>query len=162
MAGGQRHLDLHERHGVDDVAVADLGDHRHFHAAAVLGLGDLARRHQPGRLGHLAGIAIAGKADQFGDLRRGRQLLAPVKGGKQRHAHQHARGDAGQERARQPARRNLAPIGRAAAAVRDKRRLIAEFGYDIFRILHPERLLLPRAERLVALVVAMTFACHGR
>ena len=71
------------------------------------------------------------------------------------------RGHAGQEGARQPARRNLAPIGRAAAAVRDQRRLIAEFGYDIFRVWHPERLLLPRAERLVAFVVAMTFACHG-
>ncbi len=161
VPGGKRHLDLHERHGVDDVAVADLGYHRHFHAPAILGLGDLARRHQPGRLGDLAGIAAVGKADQFGDLGRRRQLLAPVKSGKQRHAHQNTRRHTGEEGARQPARRNLAPVGRAAATVRNQRRFIAEIGYDIFRVWHPERLLLPRAERLVAFVVAVTFACHG-
>ena len=93
------------------------------------------------------------KADQFGDLGRRRQLLAAVEGCEQRHAHQHARGHARKKSARQPARRNLAPVGRATATVRNQRRLVAEFGYDIFRIWHPERLLLPRAGRLVAVVV---------
>ena len=80
-----------------------------------------------------------GQIEQVGDFRRGRQLLAPVQSGEQRHAHQHAGGDAGEEGSRQPAGRNLAAIGRAAAAIRNQRRLVAEIGYGVVAGLHSER-----------------------
>ena len=160
MAGRQCHPDLHERHDMDDVAVADLGDHRHLHAAPVLGLGDLAQRHQALGLGPLARFVARGQAGQLGDLGRGGKLLAPVERGEQGNAHQHAGGYARQKGARQPPRGNLAAVRRPAAPVRDQRRLVAETGYDLFGVLHPGRLLFPQAGFLLG--KATTFARHGR
>ena len=65
VAGRKRHLDLHERHVADDVAVADLRDHRHFHAPPVLGAGDLARRRKPRGLGVFAGLRRRRQAVSF-------------------------------------------------------------------------------------------------
>src|SRR5690606_26507452 len=71
------------------------------------------------------------------DLGRGGKLLAAVEGGEERRAHQHGGGDAGEEGAGKPARRDLAAVGRAAAAVGDQRRLIAEGGYGELDVVHP-------------------------
>src|SRR5690606_29932 len=132
-----------ERHGVDDVAVADLGEHRDFHSPAVLGAGDLAQGHEARLLGALAGLAGRRKTDDLGDLGRRRQLLAAVERCKKSHAHKDAGSDAGEERSGEPPRGNLAPVRRPAAAVRDQRRFAAEFGYNLLRVLHQERLLSP-------------------
>ena len=104
---------------------------------------------------------VAGEADQFGDLRRRRQLLAAVEGGKQRHAHQDAGGHAGEESAGKPARGNLAPIRRPAAPVGNQRRLVAEFGYGLIGIVHSVRRLFPGRRRLIVSSCRLTFACHG-
>ncbi len=129
VAGRKRHLDLHERHVADDVAVADARYRRHVHAPPVLGAGDLARHRKARGLGVFAGLAVIGGSRQLHDLGRRGELLAAVKGGQQRHAHKDGRGHAGQERAGKPACRNLPLVGRSgcgrpqAAAARCRVRL---------------------------------------
>ena len=139
IAGGERHLDLHQRHRADDIAVTVLDHRRDLEPPPVLGAGDLAQRRGSVGLGLLAGLVGLAHIEQVGDFRGGRQLLAPVQSGEQRHAHQHAGGDAGEKRSRQPAGRDLTAIGRAAAAVRNQWRLVAEIGYGVVAGLHSER-----------------------
>ena len=135
MAGGERHLDLHERHGADDVAVADAvtidtSMRRRSLALAIWRGGDSASvlaSSPPHRIAHIGDV---------GDFRRRRQLLAAVEGSKQGDAHQHAGGHARKKGAGKPAGRDLAPVRRAAAAVRDQRRLVAEVGYGLLGVLH--------------------------
>ena len=125
VACGERHLDLDEGHGADDVAVALLDDGRDLHAPLVLGARDGARRNEAGRLRGFAGDLVIERCE-VGDFGRCRELLAAVQRGRKRDAHQDRRGDAGQERAREPARGNLALVRRSVATVPGQRRLLAK------------------------------------
>ena len=140
--------------------VADARDGRHLHAPPVLGAGDLARHRKPRGLGFLAGLAVVGGSRELHDLGRRGELLAAVECGEQRHAHQDGRGHARQERAGKPARRNLPPVGRSAAAVGKQRRLVAEFGYGSLDFVHSERRLLPLPVPRLFMFVAATIACR--
>src|SRR5690606_6992595 len=82
--------------------------------------------------------------------------------GEEGNAHQDARSDPREEGAGKPARRNLAPIGRTAMAIRDQRWLIAEVGYGLIHILHSLRWLFPGAGLIARPSICLDFCLWQR
>ncbi len=117
LAGGQSGVSRIESFDTARFKTKIAGAVRGFDAEALFGRKE-ARRMD--RFCQFA-MAAAGEACKLRDLGRSGELLASVERGEQRNAHEDARRDACQKRARQPAQRYLAPIRRLASVGEDRR-----------------------------------------
>ena len=126
IGGGQHHLHMREGQFADHLPLPVLEDGGHVEDCLVdRPSGDL-RHEDTGASGGFLRLCCRriwrGHREGFC---RDRQLLATIKGSKQRHTHEYAGGNPGQEGTREPTQRDLTAIG-CAKAIRKDRRLATE------------------------------------